>query len=302
MSKFLRSPIFYMGNKLRLLDQLIPLFPAECTTFVDLFGGGGCISGNYQGEQLTIYNEINPNIYNLYKMLLDNNPQTIINRIEKNIEVFDLNKEGENVRQNDATAKPLRDYYSNNYFKFRDFYNKSERDIIDLFTLTFYSFSNLIRFNQKSDFNMPYNNRCFTSEHREIINNWHEALKDKNIQAYNLDYKKVLDEVELNENDFVYNDPPYYSSMAIYNEKQGTWEIKDDLELFDRLEKLNAKGVKWGLSNVFSIKGKTNQHLIDWCEKNKWNVYHLNLKYSALGKGNSNNDEVYICNYHLEKK
>ena len=40
MTKFLRSPIFYMGNKLRLLDQLIPLFPHECTTFVDLFGGG----------------------------------------------------------------------------------------------------------------------------------------------------------------------------------------------------------------------------------------------------------------------
>ena len=235
-------------------------------------------------------------------MLLDNNPQTIIDRIEKNIATFDLNKEGTAIKQNDLKTKETRKYYSEKYFKFRDFYNESERDIIDLFTLTFYSFCNLIRFNQKSDFNMPYGNRCFISEHREIINNWHEALKDKNIQAYNLDYKKVLDSLELGENDFVYNDPPYYSSMAIYNEKQGTWGIKDDLELFTYLEKLNAKGVKWGLSNVFTIKGKTNQHLIDWCEKNKWNVYHLNLKYSALGKGNSNNDEVYICNYPPEKK
>ena len=304
MNKFLRSPIFYMGNKLRLLGQLIPLFPTECSTFVDLFGGGGVISGNYQGKELIIYNELNPNIYNLYKMLLDNEPQTIIDRIEKNIETFDLNKEGENVRQNDLTAKPLRDYYSNNYFKFRDFYNKSERNIIELFTLTFYSFSNLIRFNQKGDFNMPYGNRCFTNEHREIINNWHEALKDKYIQAYNCDYKEVLDEVELGKNDFVYADPPYSSSTAIYNEKRafGGWTEQNDLELFDYLEKLNAKGVKWGLSNVFTIKGKTNQHLIDWCEKNKWNVYHLNLKYSALGKGNADNDEVYICNYLPNKK
>ena len=32
-----RSPIFYMGNKYRLLKQLLVLFPEECNTFVDAF-------------------------------------------------------------------------------------------------------------------------------------------------------------------------------------------------------------------------------------------------------------------------
>lgn len=61
------------------------------------------------------------------------------------------------------------------------------------------------------------------------------------------------------------------------------------------------KGVKWGMSNVFVNKGNVNEHLIKWCEENNWHVYHLNKTYSALGKGNANSDEVYICNY-LEDK
>ena len=38
-NKYCESPIFYMGNKHKLLKQIIPLFPDECDTFVDLFGG-----------------------------------------------------------------------------------------------------------------------------------------------------------------------------------------------------------------------------------------------------------------------
>ena len=42
--KYLESPIFYMGNKYKLLKQLIPLFPKQCDTFLDLFGGSGVVS------------------------------------------------------------------------------------------------------------------------------------------------------------------------------------------------------------------------------------------------------------------
>lgn len=51
MKKYLESPIFYMGNKYKLLKQLIPLFPKQCDTFLDLFGGSGVVSMNYQGNK-----------------------------------------------------------------------------------------------------------------------------------------------------------------------------------------------------------------------------------------------------------
>lgn len=40
--KYIKSPIFYMGNKYDLLHELIPRFPKkeEINTFIDLFGGG----------------------------------------------------------------------------------------------------------------------------------------------------------------------------------------------------------------------------------------------------------------------
>lgn len=65
--EYIKSPIFYMGNKFKLLPQLIPLFPDNINTFYDLFGGSGCINTNVDSKK-TIYNEINDNIVNLYKL------------------------------------------------------------------------------------------------------------------------------------------------------------------------------------------------------------------------------------------
>lgn len=71
--KYLKSPIAYMGNKHKLLKTLIPLFP-QCETFIDLFGGSGVVSMNFQGTIQTIYNELNVNIYELVKMIVINQP------------------------------------------------------------------------------------------------------------------------------------------------------------------------------------------------------------------------------------
>lgn len=77
MSDYKRSPIPWMGNKYKLLKDLIPLFPKECDVFVDLFGGSGVVSMNYKGKQATIYNEFNENIVELIKMIINNNPEEL---------------------------------------------------------------------------------------------------------------------------------------------------------------------------------------------------------------------------------
>ena len=102
-----------------------------------------------------------------------------------------------------------------------------------------------------------------------------------------------------NEQDFLYFDPPYTNTTAVYNEKRafGGWDINSDMQLFELLETLNNRNVKWGLSNVFANRNVENTHLIEWCNNNNWNVYHLNRNYNPFSRGNSNNDEVYICNY-----
>lgn len=296
--KYIKSPIFYMGNKFKLLPQLIPLFPSHINTFYDLFGGSGCMSANVESCE-TVYNEINDNIVNLYKLFLTYTPEEIDSRINQYINDYNLNKEGTDVRQNNPSIKEIRDFYNCNYLKFRKAYNDSERDYLMLYTLTFYSFSNLIRFNSDNNFNMPYGNRCYTEKHYDQIKEWCDIVKNKRIHISQKDAFEILDNNSFQKEDFIYLDPPYSNTLAIYNEKRafGGWTIEDDYKLFNVLEELDKKGIRWGLSNVFRNKDNVNEHLIEWCDKNKWNVAHLNFTYSSLGKGNANSDEVYIYNY-----
>ena len=299
MNKYIKSPIFYMGNKYRLLPQLIPLFPTNINTFYDLFGGSGCMSGNVESKH-TVYNEINDNIVNLYKLFLKYSPEEIDKRIKEYIKQYNLNTEGTDVRQNNPDIKEIRDLYNDRYLEFRKAYNESERDYLMLYTLTFYSFSNLIRFNGNNDFNMPFGNQCYHKKNYDNIKEWCDLIKDKSIEVRQEDAFNILRDSVFNKDDFIYVDPPYHNTTAIYNEKHtfGGWTIEDDERLFVILEKLDKCGIKWGLSNVFKNKDYTNEHLIKWCEEKKWNVHHLNLSYVCLGKGNANSDEVYICNYN----
>lgn len=76
---------------------------------------------------------------------------------------------------------------------------------------------------------------------------------------------------------------------------------KEDSKLFWFLDSLTSMGIKWGLSNVFHCKNKSNEPLINWVNRNKYNVIHFtNFSYNACGKGNSNADEVFIYNYDIK--
>lgn len=291
-----------MGNKYEILDQLLSLFPSNVNTFYDLFGGSGCVSGNVQANKV-VYNELNNNIVQLYKLFVDYDADYINNYILSCIEKYGLNTEGTDVRQNVPNIREVREQYNQRYLKFRDAYNKSERDYLMLYVLTYYSFSNLIRFNSDSEFNMPYGNRCYTMEHKKQIEDWCEKIHKSNIEIREKDAFDILTTENFGKDDFIYLDPPYSNTMAIYNEQRafGGWSVDDDFRLFSILEKLNKQGIRWGMSNVFKNKDSVNEHLIKWCKDNNWNVYYLTKNYASLGKGNANSEEVYICNYTPDK-
>lgn len=280
--KFLKSPIFCAGNKYRLLNQLIPLFPKECDVFYDVFGGSGCVSGNYRGKIKTIYNEFNRKISMLYEMIKDTDPDELIGGIERYVAEYGLSA-GNKER----------------YLKFREFYNNYEDDFVALLTLTFYCFSNQMRFNAQGGFNQPIGCGSFCQKHKEIIREWCNAMKGANIEVWSTDFVDILNKISPTRYDFVYCDPPYSNSWAGYNEERafGGWSIDDDYKLFEALQALHEQGAKWGMSNVFKIRGITNYHLIEWCKACGWRVYHLKIKYASNGRGFAENDEVYICNY-----
>lgn len=291
-----------MGNKYKLLKYIIPLFPKNCDVFVDGFGGSAVVSINYKGKNKTIYNEYNPNIYNLVKLFKDNNFDVLDEYIQNTIDKYDLKtgKKRKNFDSEDAFLEDM-NLKKERYNKFRAQYNGAigEKKYLDLYILSIFSCNHLIRFNTKDEFNASFgSNGNYNENLKNKIKDGIEGLKG--IELLNKDFFD-LDFSVLSKNSFVYVDPPYLNTTAVYNEKRayGGWNIDSDYRLFKVLEELNNRGIKWGFSNVFINRGISNDHLIKWCEDNNWNVLHLQRNYNPFSRGNSNNDEVYIYNYEV---
>lgn len=287
------SPIFYMGNKKKLIKKgLIELFPKDINTMVDLFAGSSIVSMNTLANKYVI-SDTDVNLVSLYKLFKDKGSDTIINHINNRIDEYGLARE--RTKRNEFKDKEKIELYKQAYMNFRKHYNEN-KNTLDFYTLMFYSFSQQFRFNNKGDFNMPCGNDCFSETNKEYILNGCNFFNQPNVHIFNNDFR-LLKVNKLNENDFVYLDPPYLNTTAVYNENGG-WTEQDEDDLYALCERLNEANIKFGLSNVFENKGVKNEKLMNWCNKHNWNVYTFDkFTYMACGKGNSNAKEVFITNY-----
>lgn len=284
----IKSPIFYMGNKERLIKKgLIELFPNNINTFIDLFCGSGVVSLNVNAKnKILIDNDIN--IINLINYFKNNNPNNVIKDVEEIINNYQLPTFSTDARK----FKGDRNIFKEKYNILKNDYNNS-KSIKLLYVLNIFSNSHMLRFNSRGEFNMPFGNGYFTDKCKEnILNNTYNELTT----LINSDFRDINIDL-LKKDDFIYLDPPYLNTDATYNENKG-WSINDENDLYKICEKLNNKGIKFGLSNVFQNKGIENKKIIQWCEDNNWNVYLFDkFTYCACGKGNADSKEVFITNY-----
>lgn len=279
---YIKSPLNYIGGKHKLLPQIIPIFPSNINTFVDLFGGGFNVGINIKANKI-IYNDTIEEVVDLLKNLYNTKTQECLNKIDKIIEEYNLsktNKEG--------------------YLKLRQDYNNGNKSYYMFYSLICYAFNNQIRFNNKRKYNMPFgkDRSSFNPTLRDRFIIFVNQLHNKNIEFMNVDFKE-FDISLLSKNDFVYCDPPYLISCATYNEKDG-WNKTKEKDLLDFLDNLNLNNIKFALSNVITDKNKTNELLKEWSKK--YNIYYLNntygnCNYHKLNKNNNITQEVLITNY-----
>ena len=283
------SPIFYMGNKKKLIGKgLIDLFPKNINIFVDLFGGSGVISMNVNAKKY-ILNDVDKNVYKFYEMFQTTKKEDIIKRILENVNIFNLKRVG--IKQNTEESN----VYKQRYLELRNHANTT-KNWIDIYTCMFYAFSQQMRFNRDGDFNMPFGNGAFSELNEQYIKNGCDFFSRKNVFITNKSFNDLKID-KLNIGDFVYLDPPYLNTTATYNENGG-WSIDDENLLYELCENLTNNDIKFAMSNVFENKGIKNDKLIKWVKDNNYNVYTFDkFTYSACGKGNSNAKEVLITNY-----
>lgn len=281
MKTYVKSPLNYVGGKYKLLPQIIPLFPEEIGTFIDLFTGGANVAVNVKANKY-IVNDLDKRVIDLLKYMYKTDTNVMLRDIENYMKIYSLS------RENKSGYLILREDYNNNVTKPQ----------MMLYTLICHSFSNQIRFNSKGEFNMPFGERTFNDRLRSNFIRFTNTIKQQNIEFKTIDFRH-FDFSGLQKNDFVYCDPPYLLGTATYNENGG-WTEQDDKDLLKLLDGLNSKGIKFALSNIFENKGKKNNNIIEWSKK--YNINYLNNSYSncnyqSKDKGQNTTIEVLITNY-----
>ncbi|MGL4849189.1 MAG: Dam family site-specific DNA-(adenine-N6)-methyltransferase, partial [Clostridium sp.] len=302
--KYVKPPTNYTGSKYKQLEQMFKFLPdnIEEKNVIDLFAGGGSIGINITGKKV-ICNDKQKSLVRLYNLFKRESIDTIMANIRSLIDRYELsnvNLNGYNYYGCDSSSG-VGKYNKNKYEEVRRKYNElkdsSEKDYL-FFILIIYGFNNQIRFNSKGEFNMPVGKRDFN---KNVKNNLKETvlkIQSKNIEFISNDFRKV--DININDDNFVYCDPPYILTNATYNENGG-WTETDERELLELLSDLSSKGVSFMLSNVLEHSGKKHTVLLEWALEHKFNIIHINKDYknSSYQKKdkNSKSDEVIITNY-----
>ena len=279
MEKYIKSPLNYTGGKYKLLNQILPLFPEDINTFVDLFTGGCNVAINVNANRI-IANDLCSEVISVYEGIQNGTTEENIRMIEETINEYSLSKENKE-----------------GYLELRSYYNEGNKEWYVLYTLIAYAFNNQIRFNKKGEFNIPFgkDRSDFNPALKQKFRDFSDAIHNKNIKFTNYDFRKLSVD-KLKENDFVYLDPPYLITDATYNMGWNKEAEKDLLSLCDRL---NEKGIKFAISNVLEHNGSKNEILIEWSKK--YNINYLNYNYSNCNYHKKDNGhksvEVLITNY-----
>ena len=302
----IQSPLNYTGGKYKLLPQILPLFPKNIDTFVDLFCGGGNVGININANKV-IYNDLNKHLLCLFNTFKNLDKESTFEWIYETIYKYELSlvsKNGYDFYECES-GKGLSKYNKEKFLKLRaDFNSKKNYDYyyyIMLYVIIVYAFNNQIRFNNKGEFNLPVGKRDFNKKMSNKLSDFIDTIKSQNSFFTCKDFRE-FDISNLDEDDFIYLDPPYLITCATYNE-QGGWTEEIERELLSFINKIHKNNIKFALSNVLRSKGKENTILIKWINENKdkYKLIRLNHSYSNSNyqtkDKKSLSEEVLIINY-----
>lgn len=305
----IQSPLNYTGGKYKLLPQILPLFPQDINTFVDLFCGG-CNVGINADCGRVLYNDRNEHLICLYNALKNLDKAVVLSWIYEIIEKYGLSLISRNGYDHYGceSGRGLGNYNREGYLKLRADFNQKRTGgrpdayrYVMLYVIIVYAFNNQIRFNANGAFNLPVGKRDFNKRMEQKLMAFIDRIQAQDCMFTCGDFR-AFDPSALTRRDFVYVDPPYLITCATYNE-QGGWNERDEQELLSFLDELGGRGIRFALSNVLRSKGKENTILIQWLEKNADRYRAIPLHYSYSNSNYQTKDktspaeEVLIIDY-----
>lgn len=301
-NKIYRSPLFYVGDKYKLIKDIKQYFPKNIDTFIEPFMGGGSVFLNINANSYLV-NDIDKYVYHLHSFLMkqSKNPLKFLSKVEDIIDEYGLSKSfREDLIPNDLKRKWVKTYYAKynkvGFEKLKsDFNTGKSKTYLHLYILLIYGFNRMLRFNSSSKYNLPVGNVDFNSNVINSLNDYFNIVINKDIKLHNMDYKKFLMSIKIKKKDFIYLDPPYLITFSEYNK---LWNDIKERELLNLLDKINSKSIRFAISNVTHYKNNKNDLFLKWCKSNKYHIYPIKSNYISYHDNSIKTfKEVLVTNY-----
>jgi DNA adenine methylase len=266
----------WVGGKRQLMPSIVELMPKNIKelNYVEPFIGGGAVLFHLQ-PRTAIINDFNNELINVYNVIKNNLNELIVDlkTHENNADYF------YQIRSLDRT----------NDFKSLTPVQRASRVIY----LNKTCFNGLYRVNNAGEFNAPfgrYKNPNIVNE--PTLKAVNKYLNSNNVILRNGDYADIFPEI--NENSFVYLDPPYHpisESSNFTGYVQGGWDVFDQIRLREFCDRLNERGIKFLLSNSSAPLIK------DQYENYRITTVKANRSINSNGADRGEVDEFLIRNY-----
>ena len=271
INKLVTPFLKWVGGKRQLMPTIVTHLPKNINelTYVEPFIGGGAVLFHLQPKN-AIINDFNEELINVYEVI-KNNLEELIEDLKKHKNEPDYFYEIRSLDRNDN-------------FKNLSKVERASRVIY----LNKTCYNGLYRVNNAGEFNSPfgrYKNPNIVNE--PTLKAVSKYLNSNNIVIRNGDYNDVLKTID--KNSFVYLDPPYHpisESSNFTGYVQGGWDLFDQIRLREVCDELNAKGIKFLLSN------SSAQFIKDQYAKYKIEVVKANRAINANGADRGEVDEV----------
>lgn len=264
----MKPVIKYQGGKSKELPLIKSMLPQEFDRVVEPFCGGAAVS--FGLECPAILSDINPMVYNLYKVIQCSD----YFELQQSIDIF-------KTYEHDALQVA--------FYAARNVVNgqvdvSAVKKAISYVLVRQLCFSGMERYNAKGEFNVPFGHYKKLSCNLSLD---HHYFLSSKCEVYHQSFQHIFDMV--NENDFVFVDPPYLERLG-YTEGDGGDSLHKEL-----LGCLKATKAKWMLihsDHPFYRENYSDYHILDkdheYAQRFGKNKNHSGAKVKHL----------YITNYN----
>jgi len=253
--------IKWVGGKCILSDWIIDHFHKDYTkmNYVEVFGGAGWVLFKKDRSRLEVYNDINGNLVNLFRVIRDNYDE---------------------FKEKCIWTLHSREMWKESYENIKN--NKFENDIDRALHTSIMYVQSFSGFGHSWSFNTSDSGRLDWERFIGRLSKIRDRLKG--VQIENLDFTECIKKYD-NENTLFYLDPPYILDGNEYYKSDFT--LKDHKNLRNLLMEIDGK---------FILSYYPTDEILDWYSD--YNIFYKETKKWCQKKSKKDNAiEILITNY-----